>query len=274
MKKFAPLLLAGLLASGPLYAQNVAKVNGVPIPNSRVDAMVAQAAAQGQSQGQQLDMTELRQRVKDRLIINELISQEAAKSGLAKQPEVAMQLDLARQNVLFGAFLQDYIKKNPVSDADIKAKYEAIKADQTKNVKPEAPQKEYLARHILLKTEAEAKAVIAKLKSGAKFEDLAKQQSIDPSNKDSGGVLDWAPADAYDPDFSKVMVSLGKGQMTDTPVKTHFGWHVIRLDDVRVGQPRESFPPLEQVRAQVTQIVQQEHVTKMFDEMRAKAKIE
>ncbi|HEY4374317.1 MAG TPA: peptidylprolyl isomerase [Burkholderiales bacterium] len=263
MKKIASLLLAGLLASGPLYAQNIAKVNGVAIPTSRADAMVNQLASQqGQGQGQgQPNLPQLRERVKDQLITYELISQEASKSGLSKQPDVAMQLDLARQTVLFRAFLQDYVKKNPVSDADIKTKYDALKAEQTK--------KEYLARHILVKTEDEAKAVITKLKGGAKFEDLAKQQSIDPSNKDKGGVLDWAPADVYDPDFSKVMVGLAKGQTTDTPVKTRFGWHVIRLDDVR-----ESFPPLDQVRPQVTQVVQQERITKMLEEMRAKAKIE
>lgn len=261
MKKFAPLLLAGLLASGPLFAQNIAKVNGVAIPTSRADAMVNQLMSQAQAQGQQANPAELGQRVKDQLITYELISQEASKTGLSKQPDVALQLDLARQNVLFRAYLQDYLKKNPVSDAEIQARYDAIKAAQTK--------KEYLARHILLKTEDEAKAVIAKLKAGGKFDDLAKQ-SIDPSNKDKGGMLDWASPDAYDPDFSKAMVALQKGQTTEVPVKSQFGWHVIRVEDVREAR----FPPLEQVKPRVQEIVQQEKVGKMLEDLRAKAKIE
>ena len=256
MNKSIPLLLAGLLAAGPLFAQNLAKVNGVVIPSARADAMLNQLAAQGQG-----NIPDVREKVKDQLITYELISQEASRIGLTKQPDVALQLELSKQNVLFRAFMQDYIKKNPVSEAEIKAEYDRYKSTRAG--------KEYLARHILLKTEDEAKAVIAKLKGGAKFEDLAKQ-SLDTSNKDKGGELDWAPGDAYVPEFSKAMAGLDKGKLSETPVQTQFGWHVIRVDDVREAQ----FPPIEQLKPQIEEALQRQHVTQMLADLRAKAKIE
>jgi len=256
MKKSIPLLLAGLLAAGPLFAQNIAKVNGVAIPTSRADAMLNQLAAQGQG-----NIPQLRERVKDQLITYELISQEAGRIGLAKQPDIALQVELARQNVLFRAFLQDYVKKNPVSDAEVKAEYDRIKAARSA--------KEFLARHILLKTEDEAKAVIVKLKGGAKFEELAKQ-SMDTSNKDKGGELDWAAPDGYVPEFAKALSAMPKGATSEAPVKTEFGWHVIRVDDIREAQ----FPAIEQVKPQIEEGLQQQKVAKMLGELRSKAKIE
>jgi peptidyl-prolyl cis-trans isomerase C len=256
MNKTIPLLLAGLLAAGPLFAQNVAKVNGVPIPTARADAMMKELATQGQP-----DTPQLREQVKDRLITYEIMMQEASRLNLSKQPDVATQLEFARQNVLVRALLQDYVKKNPVTDAEVAAEYDRYKAGRAG--------KEYLARHILLKTEAEAKAVIAKIKAGGKFEDLAKQ-SIDTSNKDKGGELDWAGTDAYVPEFSKAMAALTKGQVTDTPVQTQFGWHVIRVDDVREAQ----FPPIEQVRPQIQEALQRQRIDKLLADLRAKAKVE
>jgi len=256
MKKTLPLLLAGLLAAGPLYAQNLAKVNGVAIPTSRADAMLNQLAAQGQG-----NIPGIRDRVKEQLITQELISQEASRMGLAKQPDVAMQLEQSRQNVIFRAFLQDYVKKNPVTDADVKAEYDKIKASRAG--------REFRARHILVKTEDEAKALIGKLKGGAKFEDLAKQ-SLDTSNKDKGGDLDWAAPDGYVPEFAKALSAMPKGAVSEAPVKTEFGYHVIRVDDVREAQ----FPAIEQVKPQIEEAIQQERIGKMLADLRAKAKIE
>jgi peptidyl-prolyl cis-trans isomerase C len=257
MKKSVPLLLAGLLAAGPLFAQNLAKVNGVPIPSQRADAMMSQLASQGQG-----NIPQLRERVKEQLITYELISQEATRLGLTKQPDIALQLDLARQNVLFRAYLQDYVKRNPVTDAEIKAEYDKVKAARAG--------KEYHARHILVKTEDEGKAVIAKLKGGAKFEDVAKAQSQDPTNKDKGGDLDWAAPDNYVPEFGKALAALPKGALSDAPVKTEYGWHVIRVDDIRDVQ----FPPVEQLKPQIEEMLQQQRVGKMLADLRAKAKIE
>jgi len=256
MNRSIPLLLAALLAAGPLYAQNLARVNGTAIPTAKADAMLKEFASQGQA-----DSPQLRDMIKDRLITFELMAQEAGKLGLAKQPEVANQLEFARQNVLMRAFLQDFVKKNPVTDAEVKAEYDRVKAERTG--------KEYHARHILLKTEAEAKAVIAKLKGGAKFEELAKQ-SLDASNKDKGGELDWAAQDAYVPEFSKAMAALDKGKTSETPVQTQFGWHVIRVDDVREAQ----FPAIEQIKPQIQEGLQRQRVDKMLADLRSKAKIE
>jgi len=257
MNKSIPLLLAGLLAAGPLFAQNLAKVNGVAIPTSRADVMIKELATQGRG-----DSPQLRQQVKDQLITYEIMMQEAGKLGLTKQPEVVTQLEFARQTVLVRALLQDYVKKNPVTDAEIKAEYDRYKGERGG--------KEYLARHILVKTEDEAKAVIVKLKGGAKFDDLAKQSSIDTSNKDKGGALDWAAPDGYVPEFGKALAALPKGATSDVPVKTEFGWHVIRVEDVRDAQ----FPPMEQVKPQIQEALQRQHIDKMLADLRAKAKIE
>jgi len=257
------LLLAGLLASGSLHAQNLARVNGVAIPSAKAEALVKELAAKGTP-----DSPQLRDAVKNRLITFELMTQEAMKLDLAKQPDVAVLLETARQDVLVRAFVQDYVKKNPVTDAEIKAEYDKAKARYDAAPKEGAP-KEYHARHILMKTEAEAKAVIAKLKAGAKFEDLAKK-SEDTSNKDSGGDLGWASPDTFDADFTQGMASLKKGQTSPTPVKTKFGFHVIRLDDVRnVG-----FPLVEQVKGEIVQGLQRQHVDNMISDLRSKAKIE
>lgn len=257
------LLLAGLLASGPLHAQNLARVNGVAIPAASADAMIKELVSRNRP-----DSPELREQVKNELVTRELIVQEASRLDLAKQPEVATQLEFSRQNVLINAFMSDFRKKNPVTEADIKTEYDKAKAQYGAAPKDAVP-KEYLARHILLKTEAEAKGVIAKLKAGGKFENLAKQ-SQDTTNKDKGGQLDWDSGDTFDPDFTKAMVALEKGKTTDTPVKTQFGWHVIRLDDVRpIG-----FPPIEQIRQQFSQALERQRVGQMLADLRGKAKIE
>lgn len=260
MKKFNSLLLAGLLASGPLYAQNIAKVNGVVIPSARADAMYNQLMANGQG----AKIPNLKDRIKEQLITYELVTQEASKNGLTKQPDIAMQLEFARQNVLFTAFLQDYIKKNPVSDAEMQSEYDKLKAGATSRPK------EYHARHILVKTEAEAKTVITKLKGGAKFEDMAKQYSQDPGNKDKGGDLDWASPENFVPEFGKAMAALNKGQTTDAPVQTQFGWHVIHVDDTR----ESPFPPLDAVKPQLQDALQRQKLDKMMADLRAKATIE
>ncbi len=258
MRKHLLLLAAGLVAAIAVtaHAQNAAKVNGVTIPSVRVDAMVKVFIAQGQA-----DSPQLRQRVRDDLIMREILSQEAARMGLAKLPEVNMQLDLSRQNVLSQAFVQDFAKKNAVSDAEITSEYERIRKTQG--------DREYKSRHILVKGEEDAKGIVAKLKGGVKFEDLAKQ-SEDPGSKDKGGDLDWAQATNFVPEFSKALTALKKGEVTEVPVKTQFGFHVIRLDDVRDLK----FPSVDEARPRITEMLQQQRFQKMLAEMRAKAKIE
>src|SRR5450830_1370030 len=191
-------LLAILLAVAalPVMAQNLATVNGKPVPSSRADAMVKQMASQGQQ-----DTPQLRAMVKEELVNREILIQEADRMGLSSSAEVKSQLEMARQSIVIRALVADYVKKNPVSDADMKAEYDKFKS--------QAGDKEYHARHILVEKEEDAKAIIAKLKGGAKFEDLAKQ-SKDPGSAANGGDLDWAPPTAFVKPFSDAMIALQK----------------------------------------------------------------
>lgn len=247
--------LAQTAANGAASSK-VATVNGVAIPKSRVDMIVNAQTAQGQP-----DSPELRNAITRELVMREIIAQEADKRGLARQPEIQAQLDFARQNVLFNAYRQDYERRNPVSDAAVQAEYD--------NIKAQLGDKEYKARHILLDSEADAKALIAKLQQGEKFETLA-QASKDPGSKDQGGNLDWNSASAYVKPFADALTKLDKGQYTTEPVQTQFGWHVIQLDDTRPAK----FPALEDVKPGLAQRLQAKALEKHMAELRAKAKVE
>jgi peptidyl-prolyl cis-trans isomerase C len=256
--KPARLLLAmTAMVALPSFAQNVATVNGKPIPAAKVDQVVKQVVAQGKA----TDSPQLREAIKKDLIGREVLIQEADKQGIGTRPDVKNAIDNARQSIIINAMLADYIKKNPVKDAEIKAEYDKYKAQQG--------DKEYHARHILVGTEDEAKQIIAKLKGGAKFEDLAKQ-SKDPGSAANGGDLDWAGPGSFVPEFSKAMTSLQKGQITETPVKTQYGYHVIKLEDVRASK----FPPLEEVKQQVAESLQQRKLAAFREELMKKAKIQ
>jgi len=256
--KPARLLLAvTAMVALPSFAQNVATVNGKPIPAAKVDQVVKQVVAQGKA----TDSPQLREAIKRDLIGREVLIQEADKQGVGGRPEVKNAIDNARQSIIINAMLADYIKKNPVKDADITAEYNKFKAQMG--------DKEYHARHILVGTEDEAKAIIAKLKGGAKFEDLAKQ-SKDPGSAGNGGDLDWASPASFVPEFSKAMTSLNKGQITETPVKTQYGYHVIKLEDTRAAK----IPPLEEVKQQVGEQLQQRKLAAFREELMKKAKIQ
>jgi peptidyl-prolyl cis-trans isomerase C len=256
--KPARLLLAlTAMVALPSFAQNVATVNGKPIPAAKVDQVVKQVVAQGKA----TDSPQLRDAIKKDLIGREVLIQEADKQGVGTRPEVKNAIDNARQSIIINAMLADYIKKNPVKDADITAEYNKFKA--------QAGDKEYHARHILVGTEDEAKAIIAKLKGGAKFEDLAKQ-SKDPGSAGNGGDLDWASPANFVPEFSKAMTSLQKGAITDTPVKTQYGFHVIKLEDTRATK----IPPLEEVKQQVAESIQQRKLAAFREDLMKKAKIQ
>src|SRR5215831_19346838 len=194
-------------------------VNGKAIPKSRLDFIVKQRSAQGQP-----DSEQTRRMIMDNLITQEVVAQEADRKGVAKSADVRAQLDLMRQQVLVQALIQDYLKAHPVKDADMQAEYDRMKAARG--------DKEYKARHILVDKDTEANEIIAQLKKGAKFEDLAKQ-SKDPGSKDKGGDLDWNPPSTFVKPFADALTKLEKGKYTETPVQTQFGWHVIQLDDVR-----------------------------------------
>jgi peptidyl-prolyl cis-trans isomerase C len=247
---------AALVASTVVSAQNLAVVNGKPVPKAREDAWIEQLKKQGQQ-----DTPQLRGQIKEQLVQREILMQEVQRRALADKPEVKFQLDLQRQNTLIQALMRDELSRHPITDEQIKAAYD----EQNKATGG----KEYKARHILVESEGEAKDITAQIKKGAKFEDLAKK-SKDPGSAQKGGELDWAGAGAYVKPFSDAMVKLDKGQMTEAPVQSQFGWHVIRVDDIREAQ----FPPLDQVAPQIREALQQQRVAAFVDELKKKAKIQ
>ncbi|GAB3489475.1 peptidylprolyl isomerase [Curvibacter fontanus] len=248
--------LMGALAA-PVQAQNLAIVNGKPIPLTRVDALAQQFARSGRQITPEM-MEELKKAVVDR----ELLVQEAQKQGLDGSAEFKAQMDFTRDSLLIRDLVAAFQKNNPVTDAEIQAEYDKFTAANSG--------KEYRARHILVEKESEAKAIIAQLKKGAKFEAIAKKQSKDPGSGANGGDLDWAASSNYVKEFSDAMVALAKGKITETPVKTQFGYHVIRLDDVREAQ----LPKIDEIKPQIAQQLGQQKLMKYQEELRAKAKIE
>ena len=256
----AALLLSATLAL-PLaaLAQNIAMVNDKPVPKARADALIKQVQAQATAQGQQLP-PDLDQRVRDKLVMDEIFSQEAEKRGLTATPEYKVQMEQARTAVLTKLLTQDFTKKNTVSDADVKADYDKFKAASAGT--------EYHARHILVEKEDEAKALIKQINGGGSFEELAKKNSKDPGSGANGGDLDFAAPGSYVPEFSQAMVKLKKGEMTQEPVKTQFGYHIIKLEDTREAQ----FPKFEDVKGQLKQRMEQQKLAAYRDEVRAKAK--
>ena len=246
-----------LLASGTVFAQNVAIVNGKAVPSSRIDALAAEVAKSGRPV-----TPEIKAQLKDEVIAREIFIQEAEKRNVANSDEYKTQMELARQTIMIRALFADFQKTNPVTDADIKAEYDKFAAANSG--------KEYKARHILVEKEADAKAIIASIKKGAKFEDIAKKQSKDPGSGAKGGDLDWANPSNYVPEFAQAMLKLSKGQMTDAPVKSQFGYHIIRVDDTRAAQ----LPKLDEVKPQISQQLTQQKLQKFQEDLRAKAKIE
>ncbi|MCE2947633.1 MAG: peptidylprolyl isomerase [bacterium] len=254
---------AGLLATTSAFSQakgpgTAARVNGVTVPQSRIDMMLKQQIQRGAP-----DTPEMRARIREELISMEAVSQEAAKRGFDKNPDVLIQLELARQNILAQAYIADYIAKNPTSDAAMKAEYDKIRST--------LGDREYRVRHILVKTEAEAKEIMAAIAAKkTTFEKAAAERSEDAGSKGRGGELDWTPPANLVKPFADAMVKLKKGQTAPAPVQSQFGWHIIRLDDER---PLTA-PPYEEVKQQLQQRFQQQAIEKAISEVRAKAKIE
>ncbi len=235
-----------------------ATVNGTPIGQKQVEMVLKQQASQGMP-----DNAESRKMIIDNLALQMLVAQEAVKKGMDKVPETAAQLDMNRQSVLAQAFVEDYMKNNVVTDAMLAAEYEVFKTKSAGN--------QYKARHILVEKEADAKEIIAKIKKDAKaFDGLAKANSKDPGSKDKGGDLGWFDPRSMVPEFGGAVAKLEKGQLTDEPVKSQFGYHVILLDDTR----STPVPTLEQIKPGLSQQLQQQNLKKMLDDMKAKAKID
>ena len=235
----------------------VATVNGVAIPQSRMEFMVQQQQQRGTP-----DNDQLRGMVRDELVNREILMQEAQRSGFARSAEIQTQLEMMRQEVVVGAYLRDWARKHPVSDADVQKEYERARSQHG--------DKEYKARHILVETEDQATTLIAELKKGGKFEELASKNSKDSGSAQRGGDLDWNVPATFDKMFSDAMVKLEKGKYTTEPVRTRFGYHVIQLDDVRPAK----FAALAEVKPRIQQMLVQNKIEELIKGLRAKAKIE
>lgn len=235
----------------------VAKVNGVVIPQARLDLMVKAALAQGQP-----DSVEMRNALRENLIAEEILAQEAIKKGLDRDPDVKTQIELARQAVLIRAYQADYIRNNQISEAELRKEYETVKTQMG--------DQEYNVRHILVETEKEAKDIIAKIQKKVPFAKLAKDHSIDDGSKEKGGELGWSSAAVYVKPFGDALKNIKKGQMTQQPVQTSFGWHVIQLDDVRKATP----PTFEEVRSNMEQRILQRNFAATVESLRNAAKVQ
>ena len=257
-------ILSGLVAAAvlgtmalPVSAQNLAIVNGKAVPKERAEVLRQQVERSGRPV-----TPDIEGQIKEEVIAREIFMQEAQKRGLDASADFKSQMELARQTILIRELFADYQKTNPVTDAEVQAEYDKFVAANSG--------KEYKASHILVEKESDAKAIIASLKKGGKFEDIAKKQSKDPGSAARGGDLDWANPSSYVNEFTEALVKLEKGKTTEAPVKSQFGWHIIRLDDVRQAQ----LPKLEEVKPQVSQQLQQQKLVKFQEDLRAKAKVE
>lgn len=248
-------IAAAFITTGVWAADPVAVVNGKTIPATHAEVMMAEQLAQGAP-----DDAELREAIREELIRREVLAQAATKAGIEKRADIQAQIELARQAVLIRAYLQDYVEKNQVSRADVEREYESIKA--------RIGGSEYLPRHVLVETENQAKAIIARLRAGEAFDAVATE-SLDPGSRDRGGQLGWSNPGMFVTPFADAMVKLEKGQFTQAPVQSDFGWHVIMLDDVRELQA----PPIEQVGPQLEQRLQQQLVENHLNELMEKASV-
>ena len=252
------MVAAAVLASLSMQvsAQNIAIVNGKAVPKARAEALAEQVARSGRP-----ITPDVEAQIKEEVIAREIFMQEAQKRGLDATDNYKNQLELARQTILIRELFNEFQKTAEVTDADVQAEYDKFVAANGG--------KEYRSRHILVETEAQATAILASLKKGAKFEDLAKKQSKDPGSGANGGDLDWAAPGNYVKEFSDAMVALNKGQVSG-PVQSQFGFHIIRLDDVREAQ----LPALADVKPQIVQQMTQQRMAAFQQELRAKAKVE
>jgi len=243
----------------PAAAPSVAVVNGVAIPRADYDAFLKNLL-----QGKPVppDLTaEQKNQVLDELITMQLVSTQALKDGVDKDPEVAANLDVLRMRILSDGESQRFLKGKEPTDAELHAEYDGDITAMDKT--------EYHARHILVATKEKAEQLIKKLKGGAKFEDVAKAESTDNS-KTSGGDLGWFTATRMVKPFADAVKALKKGETTPEPVQTQYGWHIIQLEEIREVTP----PPFEQVKAQVTKSVIQKKLVAYVEDMKKTAKID
>ncbi|MFV0283131.1 MAG: peptidylprolyl isomerase [Castellaniella sp.] len=258
MKRIAAVALACSLTL-PVWAKDIASVNGQGIPQAKFDQFVSMLVSQGAQ-----DTPQLRTQVKQEMINRLVAVQAAEKAGLQKDPAVQQETELATQSILVRALMAKYLKDNPVSEADLKKEYDTLKAEQ-------AGRKEYKLRHILVKDEAKAKDLIKSIKAKkTSFESAAKKESIDTGSGKNGGELGWGPATNYVPEFAQAVESMKKGELSTQPVQTQFGWHVIQVEDVRPV----TFPSFNEAKPQLQEMMRQQKLAGYQQSLMKDAKIE
>jgi peptidyl-prolyl cis-trans isomerase C len=236
----------------------VATVNGTNIGRDTFEYYVRTAAGKPSAELTPDQRTQLL----DNLVRGEIVAQEAEKQGLDKNGDTRSMLTLSRMQILEQAGAEHYLQDKKPTDAELQAEYhQQVDA---------MPKTQYHARHILVANQNEAQQIIDQLKKGAKFEDLAKKDSIDPGSKNQGGDLGWfSPGNMVKP-FSDAVSALKKDEITPQPVQTQYGWHVIQLLDTR----ETPVPPFDQVKDRVTQLVQQKKFRAYQDDLIKTAKVE
>lgn len=248
------------LFSASAFSQNAVIVNGKSIPKAQLDKLVQKSG--------QPDNPQVRDQAREMLVTKELILQEADKRGVSQKESVREQLEQSRVGILVAAVFEDFVEKEGVTEAELKAAYDSVKNQYTG--------KEYHVEHILVEKESDAKAIIAQLKAGGNFEDIAKAKSKDPGSAPNGGDLGWVNEKSLVPEFSKSMVQLKNGQITDKPVKSQFGWHIIKMIDVRDMKT----PSFDDLKADLKQMIasdqnwQKAKFAEMMQKLRSKAKIQ
>lgn len=270
-KQLIALSAVAVLAGGvilPAQAEDVAVVNGQAIPQSRLDALKAQIEEQASRMGQPVP-PEVSEQLREEVIAREVFAQEAKRQKLDQSEDYKNKVQLAKESILASELFERYAKAHPISDDDAKAEYDKLVQTQQEA----ASGKEYKSHHILVADEDEAKDIIKELKDGANFEDLAKDKSQDPGSGAKGGDLGWTNPDNFVPEFSKALKGLDKGEVTDKPVQSQYGYHVIRLDDVRDAEAPEA-PPFDAVKAQIKERMQQQKLAEYQKELRDKATVE
>jgi peptidyl-prolyl cis-trans isomerase C len=251
-------LAAALTIALPVLAEPVATVNGQAIPKEKLDQFVSLLVEQGAK-----DSPELRTQVKQEMVNRLVAVQAAEKAGIDKKPEVQQELELARQGILVRALMSDHLEKHPITDKQVQAEYDKFK-------KAQAGTKEYKLSHILVKEKADADALLADIKAKKiTFEAAAKEKSIDPGSGKNGGDLGWGPATNYVPEFASAVEAMKKGQMSDAPVKTQFGWHIIKVDDMRDAK----FPELDEVKPQIQEMLRKKALAEYQQDLMKKATI-
>ncbi len=236
----------------------LARVNGHEIRGSQVMELIRHLP----KQTQEVPMEKLVPAMVDTLINTQLIQEAAEREHLQDDQEVKRRLAVAQAEIVRQLYIERLVNKD-LTDAKLHTAYDQF-------IKEMPAQEEVDARHILVKTEAEAKQIVAQLERGADFNKLAKEKSIDPAGKDNGGDLGWFTKDQMVPEFANAAFALKKGQFTKTPVKTRFGWHIIKLVDRRAAPP----PSFEDVKRQLVVAVQGQVIGEKVKELRAQAKIE